>query len=236
MSAISAAVPLPTPASTSLNSVGNFHQTLFPLFTDKTRKSTPIESSLISRYSNHGFLYRRVSRRSPPRLRSLFSPVMKWQDCKVKMDIDVPSSIAYKCYADREAIPQWMPFISSVKVLEDKPELSRWSLSYKAFGQNIEFSWLAHNMQPTPNQKIHWRSLEGLPNRGAVRFFPKGASSCTVELTVSYEVPSLLTPVASALQPFTESLLLRGLEAFAKFARGYTTVQPIDIETVKSDE
>lgn len=32
------------------------------------------------------------------------------------MDIDVPTSIAYKCYADREAIPQWMPFISSVKV------------------------------------------------------------------------------------------------------------------------
>lgn len=32
------------------------------------------------------------------------------------MDIDVPISVAYKCYSDREAIPQWMPFISSVKV------------------------------------------------------------------------------------------------------------------------
>lgn len=83
------------------------------------------------------------------------------------------------------------------QILEDKPDLSRWSLKYKAFGQSLEFSWLARNMQvnvintwcshvdslelmishflgspnlfifaqPIPNQKIHWRSLEGLPNR-----------------------------------------------------------------------
>ncbi|KAG4916768.1 hypothetical protein JHK87_054325 [Glycine soja] len=40
-----------------------------------------------------------------------------------------------------------MPFISSVKILPDKPDLSRWSLKYKAFGPNIEFSWLARKMQ-----------------------------------------------------------------------------------------
>lgn len=32
------------------------------------------------------------------------------------MEIDVPVSVAYNCYSDREAIPRWMPFISSVKV------------------------------------------------------------------------------------------------------------------------
>ncbi|XAR61459.1 hypothetical protein NMG60_11035165 [Bertholletia excelsa] len=159
-----------------------------------------------------------------------FSPVvMEWQDCTVKMDLDVPVSVAYNCYSDREAIPRWMPFISSVQSLEDKPDLSRWSLKYKAFGRDIEFSWLARNMQPIPNQKIHWRSLDGLPNRGAVRFFPKGPSSCTVELTVSYEVPQLLVPVASALQPFLESLLIRGLERFAKFAKSSHTTRPGDL-------
>ncbi|XP_031407057.1 uncharacterized protein LOC116215476 isoform X2 [Punica granatum] len=150
-----------------------------------------------------------------------FSPVMEWQECTVKMEIDVPTSVAYKCYSDREAIPQWMPFISTVKILEDQPDLSRWSLKYKAFGQDLEYSWLARNMQPIPNQKIHWRSLEGLPNRGAVRFYPKGPSSCLVELTVSYEVPQLLFPVASALKPFLASLLERGLERFARFAKSH---------------
>nr|GLL42519.1 uncharacterized protein LOC109159755 [Ipomoea trifida]GMD72880.1 Coenzyme Q-binding protein COQ10, START domain containing protein [Ipomoea batatas] len=229
MSATSAVVPVPAPAAVSLNRLVNLHQTPVPLFTHCPcpRKSAAISSSFISRYSNHGFLSRKVSHTSLSglRIKPLLSPVMEWQDCTVKMDIDVPTSIAYKCYADREAIPQWMPFISSVKILEDKPDLSRWSLKYKAFGQDIEFSWLARNMQPIPNQKIHWRSLEGLPNRGAVRFYPKGASSCTVELTVSYEVPPLLTPVASALQPFLESLLVRGLERFAKFAKGHTAAQ-----------
>ncbi|KAL0389758.1 UNVERIFIED_CONTAM: hypothetical protein Scaly_0332900 [Sesamum calycinum] len=138
------------------------------------------------------------------KLQRSISPVMEWQDCTVKMEIDLPTSVAYKCYSDREAIPQWMPFISSVKILEDKPDLSRWSLKYKAFGRDIEFSWLARIC------------------RGAVRFFPKGAGSCVVELTVSYEVPQLLTPVASALQPFLESLLLRGLERFARFAKSYS--------------
>ncbi|XP_030549513.1 uncharacterized protein LOC115754584 [Rhodamnia argentea] len=150
-----------------------------------------------------------------------FSPVMEWQDCTVKMEIDVPISVAYECYSDRESIPRWMPFISSVKTLEDKPDLSRWSLKYKAFGRDIEYSWLSRNMQPIPNQKIHWRSLEGLPNRGAVRFYPKGPSSCVVELMVSYEVPQLLVPVANALQPFLESLLRRGLERFAVLAKSY---------------
>ncbi|KAJ4820779.1 Polyketide cyclase / dehydrase and lipid transport protein [Rhynchospora pubera] len=148
-------------------------------------------------------------------------PVMEWQDCSAEIDVDVPCSVAYQCYSDRETIPQWMPFISSVTVLKDKPDLSRWSLKYTVFERDVEFSWLARNLKPIPNQKIHWRSLEGLPNRGAVRFYPKGASSCRVELTVSYEVPEVLAPVASALKPFLEGLLLNGLKRFAAVAKDY---------------
>ncbi|XP_012082967.1 uncharacterized protein LOC105642673 [Jatropha curcas] len=200
---------------TSLNSTH-----LSTKYTNKilfTSISTPTCNNSKTTFSIH---YGSVNRSSKlTGFKSFSSPVMEWQDCTVKMEIDVPVSVAYKCYSDRESIPRWMPFISSVKILEDKPDLSRWSLKYKAFGRDIEFSWLARNMQPTPNQKIHWRSLEGLPNRGAVRFFPKGPGSCIVELTISYEVPQLLVPVASALQPFLESLLIRGLERFATFAK-----------------
>ncbi|KAJ8503919.1 hypothetical protein OPV22_004805 [Ensete ventricosum] len=164
----------------------------------------------------------RPSRRKPsPRRTAVrpFSPVMEWQDCSSEIEVDVPCSVAYDCYSDRELIPKWMPFISSVKVLQDKPDLSRWALKYEVFGRDVEFSWLARNLQPIPNQKIHWRSLEGLPNRGAVRFFPKGPSSCRIQLTVSYEIPEILIPVASALKPFLEGLLAQGLERFAKAIR-----------------
>ncbi|GFZ19346.1 polyketide cyclase/dehydrase and lipid transport superfamily protein [Actinidia rufa] len=207
-----------------------------------------------------------------------YSPVMEWQDCTVKMDIDVPISVAYNCYSDREAIPRWMPFISSVK--------------------------------PIPNQKIHWRSLDGLPNRLGVSGIggcvapacrqhmllsefevnsyiastplplhsthAEGLKRCPIlpplhyppqhqwhhhryatttnlylhrittlcpsqsplpslhlyrqhsnphlqHLTVSYEVPRILFPVAAALKPFLESLLVRGLERFSNFAKSYSS-------------
>ncbi|XP_073008888.1 uncharacterized protein [Typha latifolia] len=175
----------------------------------------PIE--LFLRSSSYG------RRRGPSTSKSIrqFSPVMEWQECSSEIEVAVPCSVAYQCYSDRETIPQWMPFISSVKILQDKPDLSRWSLKYEVFGRDVEFSWLARNMQPIPNQKIHWRSLEGLPNRGAVRFFPIGPSACRVQLTVSYEVPEILAPVASALKPFLEGLLANGLERFATVARDY---------------
>ncbi|KAE8676670.1 peroxidase 5-like [Hibiscus syriacus] len=168
-----------------------------------------------------------------------FSPVMKWQDCSVKMEIDVPASVAYNLYSDREAIPNWMPFVSSVKasmhlgsgyftwILEfsNKPDLSRWFVKYEAFGRSIEYSWLAKNLQPIPNQKIHWTSLEGLGNRGSVRFYPKGPSSCLIVLSISYEVPQLLIPVASLLQPFMENLLKQGMDRFAKFAKSSSSTR-----------
>ncbi|KAK7392196.1 hypothetical protein VNO78_20626 [Psophocarpus tetragonolobus] len=216
-----------TPALTPFSSrrttfAANSTSTNFP--------STPLSFNLLFFKLTHSASSQRISTSHGFKR---FSPFMEWQDCTVKMEIDVPISVAYSCYSDREAIPKWMPFISSVKILPDKPDLSRWSLKYKAFGRDIEFSWLALTigicyscyitfLQPIPNQKIHWRSMEGLPNRGAVRFYPRGPSSCVVELTVSYEVPQLLSPVASALQPFLEGLLQRGLERFATFAKSYT--------------
>ncbi|KAF2547361.1 hypothetical protein F2Q70_00019204 [Brassica cretica] len=133
-----------------------------------------------------------LNRRSRFNTRKRLSVSMEWQDCTVKMEVDIPVSVAYNFYLDRESFPKWMPFISSVEVLKDKPDLSRWSLKYTAFGQDI---------------------------KGSVRFFPKGPSSCLVELTVSYEVPALLTPVASALRPFLETLLRGGLERFATLAK-----------------
>ncbi|CAI5461162.1 unnamed protein product [Closterium sp. Yama58-4] len=40
---------------------------------------------------------------------------------------------------------------------------------------------------PIANQKIQWRSVDGVPNRGAVRFFPKGTNGCKVEVRREYE-------------------------------------------------
>ena len=47
----------------------------------------------------------------------------------------VPLEVCWALWDDRERIPQWMPWIKSVKVLEDDPRLSRWTLSTHQFGR-----------------------------------------------------------------------------------------------------
>lgn len=34
-----------------------------------------------------------------------------------------------------------------LQVLEDKPDQSRWLLKYSVLGRNVEFSWMARNLQ-----------------------------------------------------------------------------------------
>ncbi|KAG6536251.1 hypothetical protein ZIOFF_001302 [Zingiber officinale] len=97
----------------------------------------------------------RPLRRKPfPKCRP-FLPTMEWQDCGSEIEIAVPCSVAYDCYSDCEAIPKWMPFISSVK------------------------------------------------------------------LTVSYEIPEIMIPVAAVIQPFMEGLLEQGLQRFAIVVKEY---------------
>ncbi|KAH1227129.1 hypothetical protein GmHk_10G027451 [Glycine max] len=262
ISTTAALTPLLPSSRTSRSTFGaNSTSTSFP--------ATPLSSNLLFFKLNH------TSSSSSKRTSTFhgfkrFSPVMEWQDCTVKMEIDVPISVAYTCYSDREAIPNWMPFISSVKILPDKPDLSRWSLKYKAFGRDIEFSWLARNMQEKiPNLILYlffsinslylqllfvihvispscspfqirkftgdlWKVFQTVQHR--VKIFEMYDSKekfryhilepdlklVGIYLTVSYEVPQLLAPVASALQPFLEGLLQRGLERFATFAKSYT--------------
>jgi uncharacterized membrane protein len=55
--------------------------------------------------------------------------------------------------------------------------------------------------------------------RGAVRFYPRGAKACGVQLTISYEVPDVLAPFASGVSPLVESILQQDLNRFAKFAK-----------------
>jgi uncharacterized membrane protein len=84
-------------------------------------------------------------------------------------------------------MPRWMKWIESVKIEADRPELSRWKLATK----NLEFTWLSRILQEIPHQIIQWESVDGLPNRGAIRFYDRKDSSI-VKLTVAYAVPGFL--------------------------------------------
>jgi uncharacterized membrane protein len=111
----------------------------------------------------------------------------EWLEHSVQVEVDAPIDHVWDLWQNIELMPRWMKWIESVTVLEDKPELSRWKLATSS----LEFTWLSKILQEIPNQLIQWESVDGLPNRGAIRFYDRKDSSI-VRLTVSYAVPGFL--------------------------------------------
>jgi uncharacterized membrane protein len=112
-------------------------------------------------------------------------------------------------------MPRWMKWIDSVQVLEDNPDLSRWKLASGGF----EFSWISRILKLVPHQIIQWESVDGLPNRGAVRFYDRHGSS-VVTLTVAYDIPGILGKLMDGLflGRIVESTIQADLDRFRDYA------------------
>ena len=63
-------------------------------------------------------------------------------------------------------------------------------------------------------------------NRGQIRFYRKGPAACAVKLTIAYEVPDILVPLAGALTPLVENILRTDLGRFAQLAAAQAAQQP----------
>ncbi|MGK7915471.1 MAG: SRPBCC family protein [Prochloraceae cyanobacterium] len=139
-----------------------------------------------------------------------------WLEHSVQVEVDAPIDLVWNLWSDLEQMPRWMKWIDSVSVLEDKPELSRWKLASGGF----EFSWLSRILKLIPHQIIQWESVDGLPNRGAVRFYDRHDRSI-VKLTVAYAIPGILGKIMDNLflGRIVESTIQADLERF----RDYTT-------------
>ena len=138
-----------------------------------------------------------------------------WLEHSVQVEVDVPIELAWSLWSDLEQMPRWMKWIESVKVLEDNPDLSRWKLATGG----LEFSWLSRIVKIVPQQIIQWESVDGLPNRGAIRFYDRGSSSI-VKLSVSYAIPGIIGKLMDNLflGRVVESTIQADLERFKQYA------------------
>ncbi|MFB8791603.1 MAG: SRPBCC family protein [Potamolinea sp.] len=138
-----------------------------------------------------------------------------WLEHSVQVEVEVPIEFAWKLWSDLEQMPRWMKWIDSVKILEDNPDLSRWKLATGG----LEFSWLSRILKVVPNQIIQWESVDGLPNRGAIRFYDRQESSI-VKLTVAYAIPGFLGQLMDNLflGRVVESTIQADLERFRDYA------------------
>lgn len=137
-----------------------------------------------------------------------------WLEHSVQVEVKVPMDLAWNLWADLEQIPRWMSWISQVKVSPDNPNLSRWTLS----AMGLEFSWQAQLIRVVPHQIIQWESIDGLTNRGAVRFYDR-PDNTIVKLTVAYGIPGMVGQLMDNLflGRLVESTLRSDMERFREY-------------------
>jgi uncharacterized membrane protein len=137
-----------------------------------------------------------------------------WLEHSVQIEVDAPIDLVWSLWSDLEQMPRWMKWIESVKILEDNADLSRWQLATGGF----EFTWLSRIVKLVPNQLIQWESVDGLPNRGAVRFYDRHHKSI-VRLTIAYAIPGWLGKLMDNLflGKVVESTIQADLERFREY-------------------
>lgn len=107
-----------------------------------------------------------------------------WLEHSVQIEVETPVERAWALWSDLEKMPLWMEWIESVQILPEDPELSEWLLKSGRF----EFRWRSRIVKLIPFQIIQWESIDGLPNRGAIRFYDR-KDHCIVRLSVAYDIP-----------------------------------------------
>lgn len=141
-----------------------------------------------------------------------------WLEHSVQVEVPYSIDTVWSLWSDLEQMPNWMEWIASVDIREDDPSLSRWHLN----SQSFQFSWNARIIRKVANQIIQWESVDGLANRGAVRFYDRHGSSI-VKLTVAYDIPGWLGKLMDNL--FLGRLVETTLQADMDRFRDYITNQ-----------
>lgn len=137
-----------------------------------------------------------------------------WLEHTVQVEVEAPIDFVWSLWSDLEQMPRWMKWIDSVKVPEDEPDISIWKLS----SNGLEFSWRSRILKKIPNQIIEWQSIDGLPNRGAIRFYDRKTSSI-VKMTVAYAIPGVIGKIMDNLflGKVVESTLDADLQRFKEY-------------------
>ena len=139
-----------------------------------------------------------------------------WLEHTVQVEVEVPITQVWSLWSDLEQMPLWMKWIDSVEILTDNPELSRWQLASGAF----KFTWLSRIVNIVPEQIIQWESVDGLPNKGAIRFYDRQGKKSIVKLSVAYAIPGILGKVMDDLflGKIVESTIQADMERFRDYA------------------
>ncbi len=139
-----------------------------------------------------------------------------WLEHSVQVEVEAPIDLVWSLWSDLEQMPRWMKWIESVTISKDNPDISIWKLNTGG----LEFTWKSRMLKVIPNQIIQWESVDGLPNRGAVRFYDRHTSSI-VKLSVAYAIPGILGKLMDNLflGRAVENTLQANMDRFKEYAQ-----------------
>ncbi|MBW4506062.1 MAG: SRPBCC family protein [Scytonematopsis contorta HA4267-MV1] len=139
-----------------------------------------------------------------------------WLEHSVQVEVEAPIDLVWSLWSDLEQMPRWMKWIESVTISKDNPDISIWKLNTGG----LEFTWKSRMLKVIPNQIIQWESVDGLPNRGAVRFYDRHTSSI-VKLSVAYAIPGILGKLMDNLflGRAVENTLQANMNRFKEYAQ-----------------
>ena len=126
------------------------------------------------------------------------------------IEVNVPIGTAYNQWTQFESFPQFMEGVKSVTQTDDS------HLTWKAeLGGEIK-EWHAEIIEQTPDKVVAWKSIDGAPNAGFVRFESMGPDRTLVTLMMDYEPEGFREKVGAALG-FVGNRVEGDLERFKEF-------------------
>jgi uncharacterized membrane protein len=139
-----------------------------------------------------------------------------WLEHTVQIEVAVPIDRVWGMWSDLTQMPRWMKWIEGVSIDPADPTISIWKLG----SGGLVFNWKSRIIKQVPNQIIQWESIDGLPNRGAIRFYDRGESGSIVKMTIAYAIPTIVKQIMSGLSlgPVVESTLQADLNRFRDYA------------------
>jgi uncharacterized membrane protein len=139
-----------------------------------------------------------------------------WLEHTVQIEVAVPIDVVWGLWSDLTQMPRWMKWIEGVSIQADDPTISIWKLG----SGGLVFNWKSRITKQVPNQIIQWESIDGLPNRGAIRFYDRGEDGSIVKMTIAYAIPHIVNQLMSGLSlgQVVESTLQADLNRFHDYA------------------
>jgi uncharacterized membrane protein len=139
-----------------------------------------------------------------------------WLEHTVQIEVAVPIDVVWGMWSDLTQMPRWMKWIDGVSIDANDPTISIWKLG----SGGMVFNWKSRITKQVPNQIIQWESIDGLPNRGAIRFYDRGESGSIVKMTIAYAIPHIVNQLMSGLSlgKVVESTLQADLDRFRDYA------------------